>query len=215
MSDNQTLPNRIAFAATAASAFIQAVQQALKDAPGVVASPIVPDLNQGAWNYLPLALVCTAVAAWICGRLMPVRTWSAISPEAALSPTLPDSGPGEPLHQHAPAPPIFLPAAFSQTMAELYKRQHTGAERAVLLRPHQGKWVRLDGFLSHVSDISFGSMTVFIDIAGQEHPNAGVMISFPESQETFLASIRLGAPISVIAQISDDNPPRLVNGELA
>src|SRR5271170_3550391 len=64
--------NIVTFGCIVIAGFIEAAQQAMKDAPNFTA--LFPRWMSGSfWNYLPLLLLCVGGAAWIVGRFLPSK----------------------------------------------------------------------------------------------------------------------------------------------
>jgi len=169
MGDQQVWAGRVTFALTAASAGVQALQQALKDAPEVVATPLVPDMTTGAWNYLPLVLISLAALIWIWERMFRWGEAAAVrEADTLVGAALKAVSEPPPAPLNSPKPPEnqqgrnFIEEGVSY--ADLVDRLagKTDLQKDALTAPYRGKWMRNVGLFNDVTSSINGGVLVFI-----------------------------------------------------
>lgn len=210
MGDQHSLANKVAFAFVAASAGIQAAQQALKEAPDLVARSPVPEMNSGAWNYLPIALVSVAVLLWLAQlaydrgfKPVALLPYSNIaSKDATQPPASPRSTERE-----------YLPASFKRSLMSLLRRRHTDAELQAMLRPHQGRWLRMTVYLRNAIP-----SRDYIHVIAQPSPetaSGSISMYFTLRNEPFFAAMKMSEKFDCDLQtVQDGHAIRLENGEI-
>lgn len=195
-------PDPLTTACVYIAALFMAVQQGLKGAPDFVARTRFPDLNAGVWNYLPLLLLSAGLLLWFFERIFRL---GYASEAPAETPVL--SRPREEAVPEPPAPSAereYLPASFSKAFIALHRRDHTQAERNVMLRPHIGKWMRLPGYMAYVGSSSDRIHVIVHPVAkrttGKE---TGMSVMFPATAEPLLAPIKINERMEIDVQIVD------------
>lgn len=193
-------PDPLTTACVYIAAIFMAVQQGLKGAPDFVARTRFPDLNSGAWNYLPLVLLTAGLLVWFVERMFRLgyaSETSASQPSADAPETVPEP-------PAISAEREYLPASFSKAFLALHRRDHTQAERNVMLRPHIGKWMRLPGYMAYVGTSRDRIHVIINSVAklttGKE---TGISVMFPASAEPLLAPIKINERMEVDVQIVD------------
>lgn len=200
MRDQQALAGRVAFALTAASAGVQALQQALKDAPDVVKSTPVPDMATGNWNYLPLFLISLAALIWIWermfrwGQAMELRRSTKHVGEvlqAVSSPTSDALPPPTPPEIRADRTYIGEGVSFADLLDRLDGK--TDLQKDALSTPYLGKWMRSVGIFNDVSVQMNGRLLVFLrmDRAGL------VACSFSAEWREQISAIHVGEIVTM------------------
>lgn len=182
MADQQVLAGRVTFALTAASAGVQALQQALKDAPDVIASPLVPDMTTGAWNYLPIILISMAASVWIWERFF--RLGESITGTAPKAPT---SDPASTAQREYIEEGVTYPDLLSRLKGK------TDLQRETLAQPFLGKWLKIEGTLSNVSSALNGGVYATIDLLG----DTWVLCTFDSKWRETISAVHVGDTVTI------------------
>jgi hypothetical protein len=203
MGDQHSFANRIAFAFVAASAGVQALQQALKDAPELVRDTPVPDLSAGNWNYVPLVLVSAAALVWLSERMFKIGENSELHRAAKMFESVLNAAP---VTTGAAAPPTAEDRAKRAyvadgiTYGDLVARVagKTDLQKQALIEPYLGKWMRTVGVFDDVTSSHNGSLLVFLRVDGA----GNVACSFAPRWRGQITAINVGDIVTIDGKLA-------------
>lgn len=134
--------DKVTIATIVGAGALQALQQALKDADKVKAA--MPALNlDGAWNYVPLALLVVGGSSWLLKQFL-----NHVPEKPTAAPAA--SGPKVKIIQ--PVRREFLPDELTITRLRELTAGLTAAQAKRVIDPYVGKWMRVSGL---VHDVKF------------------------------------------------------------
>jgi hypothetical protein len=216
MGDRSSIWDKLTVATVVAAAAIEALQQALKDAPNVKAAYPVLDLS-GAWNYVPLGLLSIGALIWLARmafRLGYDTQSKSLNELLHLEPAK-----GQPAPAAAPILPAtvsvaaksagrtYAPESFSLAYVEFRCGKHTPLQADAMLRPHVGQWLRLAGVMK---DNSMMGGEVFVHIGvGANGRDGSVIVYFDAAWKGHLSRLKLGDQMALEAEIVDDDRPEI------
>lgn len=190
--------DRVTVGTVAASAIVQALQQALKDASAVKAAFPILDLS-GGWNYVPLSLLIVGLASWTWGRF--VAPAQGAQKQSATTP--PKAGTSS-IERSLSDSRVYLDQSLHPEAIRAVFKGITAHQAGKLVAPYIGKWMRVKGRFADLQPAMSGSY--WVDLVDESNPYSDTYhgIHFRFAVDPWLNQLELltvGQEIGIAGQI--------------